>query len=179
MSKIYTKKGDKGRSQIRENKEVSKASPLMDATGTVDELESHLGYIEFTLDDEETCEVLKKIQQHLHILLAEVITGDGDSPEIKQEHVDLIEDEIDKRTEELPELTSFIYTSGDPAACRLHIARTIARRAERRIIEASDETEITPEIKRYINRLSDLLFTLARYVNYKKGIEEGKISYND
>lgn len=177
MAKIYTKMGDGGTTDIPDQGRVEKSSAIINVTGTIDELESHLGYAESIADDPQLSKILRKLQGQLHSLLAQIIRNDGEGPKITGKHVRRIEEEIENHSKNLPELKRFIYTSGDPVACQLHIARTVARRAERRIVEAAEEKEITPEIKKYMNRLSDLLFTLARYVNHGKGIEEEPVKY--
>lgn len=177
MDKIYTKAGDKGTTTVPKQGRVEKSSAIINVTGTVDELESQLGYTESITNNQEISKILRKLQSQLHSLLAQIIRNDGKGPKITRKHVQEIEENIDKYSEKLPKLKTFIYTSGDPLACQLHISRTVARRAERRIVEAAEEKEITPEIKQYMNRLSDLLFTLARYVNHGKGIEEEPVKY--
>jgi cob(I)alamin adenosyltransferase len=180
--KIYTKAGDQGETGLLGGRRVSKASPRIEAYGTVDELSAALGVVLTQLggNGAEASRIVKKIQNELHIVCADLAAPDlsnGKIPRIEAKHVEQLEKLCDELEEELPPLERFVLPGGTPAGALLHWARTVARRAERRVVELAAHEEINAEVVRYLNRLSDLLFLLARWVNHRGGVEESHPSY--
>jgi cob(I)alamin adenosyltransferase len=161
LNRIYTRGGDAGETSLGDGSRVSKLDPLVRAFGAVDELNSVLGWTRCAADDA----ALGRIQNELFDLGADVCVpyaeGDG-RLRITQDAVDRIEADCDAANKPLPELTSFILPGGTEAASRLHIARAVCRRAELELIDAAQRRPVNPLAAVYLNRLSDLLFILAR-----------------
>jgi cob(I)alamin adenosyltransferase len=176
--KIYTKRGDEGQTDLRDMSRVSKASPRIEAYGNVDELNSLVGRVRPTGYD-DIDEWLREIQNHLHILQADFANPDPDEddPVVRAEHTEQLETWIDTADEELEPLTAFILPGGGDAGARLHHARAVCRRAERRAIVLMQDEPINDETVAYLNRLSDLLFVLARLVNARDGVPEENPTY--
>lgn len=174
MAKIYTKTGDKGTTALFGGTRVSKASLRVDAYGTVDELNSVLGVVISLLpaNDKEVSMEITQIQHDLLEIGANL--ADPKSKEIiyLDDRVGEMEKSIDTMTSEIPPLTQFILPGGGKSGALLHVARTVARRCERRVVELGEGERIHENIKRYFNRLSDLLFTMARYKNMLEKEEE-------
>ena len=168
---IYTRTGDKGETSLANGQRVSKTDARIEAYGTVDELNSFIGFLRAELSNCPDIPVavdsrLKWIQNKLFNLGAALSEAPGDW--ISDIDVKQLESAIDELQSQIPSLHSFVLPSGNLASCRCHICRTICRRAERRMIEAdANERWI-----RFINRLSDYLFVLARYFNIIHGTEE-------
>ena len=174
---IYTRTGDKGTTSLFGGKRISKSSAQVEAYGTLDEFSSWLGFIVAKFDDEKDVELLSSIQNDLHKVMS-VLSGNTKLsleklPAQTLEHEKYI-DSLDKK---LSKLTSFILPQGGEIASRIHIARTVCRRAERQLTSLflENESGITEQhqliISRYINRLSDLFFMLARkYAEYEKKV---------
>ena len=177
--KIYTGRGDEGMTDLRNMDRVSKASGRIEAYGTVDELNALVGTVRPTgYDDVDT--QLREIQNHLHIVQADFANPepDEDDPAVREEHVDQLETWIDSYDDELDPLESFILPSGSDPGARLHHARAVCRRAERRAVAfASEEAAVNEAAVVYLNRLSDALFTLARAVNGREGAREENPEY--
>ncbi|MDQ0246109.1 cob(I)alamin adenosyltransferase [Bacillus fengqiuensis] len=176
--KVYTKSGDKGETSLVYGKRVSKASVYVEAYGTCDEANSMIGLAFSFLPTGEEWKTLQKtihiIQTKLFHIGAELATPAGKKVgwPIEEADVHFLEEEIDKMEECLPTLTNFILPGGSPVGASLHTARTIVRRAERCTIEIHQENPVNPIVMKYLNRLSDYLFVLARYVNHKMGTTE-------
>lgn len=166
---IYTKFGDKGKTSLYGGKTVSKASIKVETYGTIDELNSFLGVIEADLRIKSLNKKLIQIQKDLFEIGTSLATPsknvDKSLSDYLQKRIKEFEKEIDHLSKKLPELENFILPGGGKSGSKLHYARTIARRAERRIVALSDSEKINPDILIFINRLSDLLFTYARFVN--------------
>jgi cob(I)alamin adenosyltransferase len=165
--KIYTKTGDSGETGLFGGERVKKDDPRIELTGTLDELNASLGVAKSLSPFTHTGAILARIQAELFTLGAECSTAKAALPKLRldligDEHVAQLEAEIDSMTAALPELKVFILPGGCPSAAELHRARTVARRAERRIFALE---EARPFVVRYVNRLSDHLFTLARHEN--------------
>ena len=166
--KIYTKKGDKGKTQLLGGRVVNKNHLKLECYGTIDELNSFIGHIydqEISLFHKE---ILFKIQNNL-FNLGSIIAFDGEKNKIQlinisTENVEMLEKAIDKMDQELPILKAFILPSGHPIASKCHIARTVCRRAERNLITLAQEEKIDSIQMQYLNRLSDYLFVLARTI---------------
>lgn len=175
MAKIYTRTGDSGQSRLATGQRARKAEPYFAALGDVDELNAHLGIIQTLLSDEltELREHFHQIQNDLFDLGAIVAGADPAKFRITQERISELESLIDTLSADLPVMHAFILPGGNPAGAHLHVARTVCRRAERSIWSLEDAKPGTmPEVAtQYINRLSDLLFSAARYVNLPTGGE--------
>ena len=180
MSVYYTGTGDKGETNTLSDKRVSKASGIIEAIGSVDELNSAIGIALCKVNDGSLKKGLESIQNTLFIIganLASFSNPNIEKAKINPESVKLLEEGIESMSKELPELKEFVLPGGSDAAASLHLARAIARRAERDIIRASEEHEIDGNAKAYINRLSSYLFVAALYSNYKSGTEEKHPTY--
>jgi cob(I)alamin adenosyltransferase len=167
LTKIYTRGGDAGETSLGDGSRVSKLDGRIVAFGTVDELNAALGVVVAGECPTEIRDVLVRVQNELFDLGADlsVPLEHEDRLRTTQEQVDELEADCDRFNAQLPELKSFVLPGGTPAAARLHVARTVCRRAEREAIEASAAHELNPLALVYLNRLSDLLFILARAAN--------------
>lgn len=171
---VYTRTGDEGRTDLSSGERVSKSSNRIEAYGTVDELNSQTGLCAYYAENK--VEELEKVQNHLHILQAELANRNPDV-KVSQEEIKWLEDLCDEYQEECPPLRDFILAGGCESASHLHKARSIARRTERRIVELDQDEELRPQVLAYINRLSDLFFLMARHENYLEGVEEKNPDY--
>jgi cob(I)alamin adenosyltransferase len=164
LTKIYTRGGDAGSTSLGDGARVSKLDPLVRAYGAVDELNSVLGWARIAADRGG----LERIQNELFDVGADLSVpyseGDG-KLRIGQEAIDRLEAACDEANAPLPELRSFVLPGGSEAAARLHVARAECRRAEREVLAANEERAVNPLTLVYLNRLSDLLFILARAAN--------------
>lgn len=176
--KIYTKTGDKGQTSLLFGKRVPKDDLRVEAYGTVDEANSTIGLaVSFLPEEAAMVEVrgyLNEIQQVLFNVGAELATPAGRRPgwETTEAHVQTLEDAIDALEARMPPLTSFLLPGGSPSGAALHVARTVARRAERQSVTIAGQDELNPLVISYLNRLSDFLFVCARYVNQVMGQAE-------
>ncbi len=182
---IYTRLGDHGETSLYTPKGVpqrlSKAHARVEAYGTIDELNSVLGIVRAELGPrDDLSPLLIHLQNRLFHAGYDISTmpQEGAAPQsIKPADVERLEEEIDRLQAELPPLKNFVLPSGVKAAAYLQQARTIARRAERRTVAAGSEMDFNPEVVRFLNRLSDLLFVLARYVNLRDGGEDETVDW--
>lgn len=168
--RIYTRGGDRGETGLIGGARVPKDHLRVEAYGAVDELNSHLGVALTQLADPDLLDVVQTIQNRLFDIGAELATPPirrRTIPPITSEHVKALEGVIDAYEDALPALREFILPGGIEAAAMLHVARTVARRAERRVVTLARAEAVNPEVLRYLNRLSDLLFVLARTVNHR------------
>ena len=174
LTKIYTRGGDAGQTSLGDGSRVSKLDLRLAAYGTVDELNAVLGVVLAADPPEEIREVLVRVQNELFDLGADlsVPLDAGGRLRIEQPLVDRLEADCDRFNAELPELRSFVLPGGTPVAAHLHVARTVCRRAERETIRAAREHELGVLAAVYLNRLSDLLFVLARAANAVSGVDE-------
>ncbi len=174
--KIYTRTGDNGSTSLFSGERVSKACLRVDVYGTVDELNSHLGLARASSSHPQVEGYLVILQNQLFVAGADLATTLDSTRSrivrIQAKETTWLEAEMDRMTETLPALKSFILPGGTAAAGHLHVGRTICRRAERQAIELGSQEEVSSEILIYLNRLSDFLFTLARYENHLSGISE-------
>ncbi|MBC7458187.1 MAG: cob(I)yrinic acid a,c-diamide adenosyltransferase [Bdellovibrionaceae bacterium] len=182
--KIYTKVGDKGTTRLVDGSCVEKHNPRVEAYGSVDELNSYVGVVISELAKLEALHTqmstLQKLQHHLFRVGSLVATNtDKDLnlfqslPQIDESHIHFLEQNIDALTADLPILKNFILPSGHPAVASAHVARTLCRRAERRVSEIyQTHQETLQNVLVYLNRLSDYLFTLARYITLKTNSSE-------
>ena len=171
LSKIYTRTGDEGTTGLGDGSRVPKDALRVEAYGTVDEANSAIGVI---LGGDNVPEAVRncltEVQHDLFELGGELCIP-GHSA-ITQDFIDRLEHDLDDFNADLPRLKEFILPGGGPAAAACHLARTIARRAERRVFTLSEQEDVRPEVMRYLNRLSDLLFVVARVVaRAEKGTE--------
>lgn len=174
--KIYTKKGDKGQTSLIGGSRVAKSDLRIEAYGTLDELNSFVGLIrDFAVDQEEKNTILA-IQSH--IFVAESIYAADSSealqplPKLTDTDIELLENEIDRMNQHLPELKNFILPGGHPVVSYCHIARTVCRRAERIMVKLDLHEPEYLIVLKFINRLSDYLFVLARYIGRELGTTE-------
>jgi cob(I)alamin adenosyltransferase len=175
--KIYTKGGDGGETSLFDNTRVSKADPRVDAYGEVDELNACLGAARAALDDVDLEQAIVLIQQELFAVGARLadpsakIAGRVVKVVVPPEAIQRLEQTIDRLEQELPALRRFILPGGGNGGSLLHLARTVCRRAERRVVALGPD-EADPIVIVYLNRLSDLLFVMARAANRRAGILE-------
>lgn len=182
--KIYTKTGDKGNTSLYGGKKVSKAHIRLEAYGTTDELNSFIGFILAFNHVEKIQEQLIAIQKNLFVLGAELATPkeklflkNGQSrigKMIQDSEIEQLENWIDDWENMLEPLTSFILPGGGKSASAAHIARTVCRRAERTVVALNEQTDTRDFLQKYLNRLSDYLFVLARVLAKMDGVEETK-----
>lgn len=174
--KIYTKGGDKGQTSLLGGTRVPKYHIRIDAYGTVDELTSYIGLVRDIITKSHYKEILLQVQNNLFALESHLAADSPESaknlPGITEDDILILENEIDKMNEVLPELRSFILPGGNPAISYCHIARTICRRAERLTIKLSEEYQVDDLLIKYLNRLSDYLFVLARKVAFDLNIPD-------
>ena len=175
---IYTGRGDEGETDLRDMSRVSKSSHRIEAYGSVDEANALLGTVRPTGHD-DIDDLLETVQNHLHIVQADLANPDPDpdDPQVESEHTELLEARIDEFDEELEPLRSFILPGGGEAGAALHHARAVTRRAERRVVDLARSEPINEAVVTYLNRLSDLLFTLGRVANARDGEPEESPSY--
>ena len=175
--KIYTKTGDSGETSLFDNTRVSKADARVDAYGEVDEVNACLGAARAAGVDAETSALIEALQKDLFALGARLadpssrIAGRVTKASIGEADVQRLEQAIDRLESTLPPLRRFILPGGSPAGALLHLARTVCRRAERRVIGLGPDA-VDPILIVYLNRLSDLLFVMARAVNQRAGVPE-------
>lgn len=168
--KIYTKTGDKGSSGLFGGQRVPKYHPRLEAYGTIDELNSQIGLLVAQWPD--AAEQLMDIQRMLFTIGSHLASPNQAVSNIEVDLILQLESSMDKMTAELPELRKFILPGGQVAACTAHIARTVCRRAERLVVAVASTDAVDPLAIQYLNRLSDWLFTLARYINCKTDTPE-------
>jgi cob(I)alamin adenosyltransferase len=167
LTRIYTGGGDRGETSLGDGTRVSKVDCRIAAFGAVDELNSQLGVVLTSEFPDEMREVLGRVQNELFDLGADLSVPFGvtDRLRITHEQIAALERDCDRFNADLPDLTSFVLPGGSEAAARIHVARAVCRRAEREALEAAEELEINQLALVYLNRLSDLLFILARAAN--------------
>ena len=172
--KIYTKTGDAGETGLFGGPRVRKDHGRIEAFGTVDELNSHLGVVRTLPDADAFDAVLRRVQCELFDLGAQLATPAATGERITARHVEAIEREIDAHERTLEPLACFILPTGVPLAAALHVARTVCRRAERRVVTLAAQAgaAIPANAIEYLDRLGDLLFVLARAANRRAGVAD-------
>lgn len=167
LTRIYTRGGDRGETSLGDGSRASKLDCRIGAFGTVDELNAQIGVALAGELQEGARTTLQRVQNELFDVGADLSVPYGvtDRLRVTQELIDALERECDAFNADLPELKSFVLPGGTEAAARLHVARTVCRRAERDALLAAQDVEINPLVLVYLNRLSDLLFILARAAN--------------
>lgn len=176
---IYTKKGDKGKTSLGSGVKVWKNSERVSAYGTIDELNAYLGVV-----GSECSEIKKGYAQYLGEIVHQIQDdlfcmgsylsnpANANLIELLPQKTALFEKYIDEMTEKMPELSNFILPGGTKIASKLQFARAVSRRAERAVVELSRKAKINENVLQYINRLSDLLFTMGRFANYNEHVSE-------
>jgi cob(I)alamin adenosyltransferase len=167
LTRIYTRGGDRGETSLGDGSRVPKLDCRIAAFGTVDELNSHLGLVLAAGLPDELREVVARVQNELFDLGADLSVpfGISDRLRVTEEQIEALESDCDRFNDALPDLTSFVLPGGSEVAARLHVARAVCRRAEREALAAAEDLEINRLVLVYLNRLSDLLFILARTAN--------------
>lgn len=176
-SKIYTKTGDDGTTGLFGGARLPKDHIRIEAYGTVDELNSVIGWLMSTIPDRQIDSLLQTIQSRLFTVGSNLASQPGKdmiTPDLVDEDIHLIEESIDKMQETLPPLKHFIMPGGSLSVSAAHMARTICRRAERRCVTLSHASAVEPIIILYLNRLSDFFFVLARWLGHREGVQEIK-----
>jgi cob(I)alamin adenosyltransferase len=177
--KIYTKTGDSGETALLGGQRVSKSAPRVAAYGEVDELNAWLGFVRSTTADEALSPMIDRIQRDLFAIGARLADPAGTvaakvaKAVVTGDDVARLEHWIDSLEADLPPLRRFILAGGSPSAASLHVARTVCRRAERSVV-ALGAGAVEPDVLVYLNRLSDLLFVMARAANHRAGVAESE-----
>lgn len=172
---IYTRKGDAGETSLIGGRRVAKDDTRMEAVGKVDELNSVLGVVISFSENTELKEILSKIQRTLFVVGSDLATPAGEKiaiPRLSPQKIAELEQVIDKIDEELPKIQSFILPGGSKTASLVHLARVICRDAERKVVALNRHERVNEAVPVYLNRLGDLLFVLARSINYRKKVPE-------
>lgn len=176
--KIYTKTGDKGFTSLIGGTRVAKYNIRIESYGTVDELNSYIGLIRDQDINAEDKDVLKQIQDRLFTIGSSLAADPEKSrmiiPDLHPDDIELLEKEMDRMNEQLPELRHFILPGGSNAISYCHIARCVCRRAERITVQLAEESTVDEKVNIYLNRLSDYLFTLARKIGNDHEIPENQ-----
>ncbi|HMB17504.1 MAG TPA: cob(I)yrinic acid a,c-diamide adenosyltransferase [Candidatus Paceibacterota bacterium] len=178
-TKFYTGKGDDGESNMGD-KNISKSSLYAETIGSLDELTSWLGVVRATIEDQFVADSVMKIQKSLFIIQAEVgALGADHKPDkiIPEDRVKMLESIIKRIDQKVPEITHFVIPGGTKESAVLDFGRTLARRAERKVVAFKKKNKVSENSLQFMNRLSSTLFALARYMNYKKGEKEETPDY--
>ncbi len=173
--KIYTKTGDDGTTGLFGGNRVSKDNTRIEAYGTVDELNSNIGYLKSTFRNAEFDAFLENIQSKLFTIGSQLATPDKSKLSVKpinNEDINRIEEEIDSLNTQIEPLRNFILPGGCASSAYCQIVRTVCRRAERRVVTLHQQTEVDYEIMHFLNRLSDYFFVLARVLNKQEGRDD-------
>ncbi len=176
--KIYTRTGDLGKTSLIGGRKVPKNHIRIEAYGTVDELNSYVGLVADLVQDDISVTVLREIQDRL-FTIGSLLATDSEKtvkmklPDLHEEDILFLEKEIDRMSANLPEMKSFILPGGHSTVSSIHIARCVCRRAERLCVHMmEEEIEVDPLVVKYLNRLSDYLFMLARFTGHTLGAHE-------
>jgi cob(I)alamin adenosyltransferase len=177
ITKVYTRTGDDGTTALGGGSRVGKDSPRITAYGTVDELNSQIGLALACGVNDEIAGPLRSIQNDLFHLGSDLCVPEEEKerrpvPSIEERHVAGLESLMDRLSGELPPLENFVLPGGTPGAAQLHVARTVCRRAERLVVALARRENVGPQTVRYLNRLSDALFVMARHENTRRGIPD-------
>jgi cob(I)alamin adenosyltransferase len=177
ITRVYTRTGDDGTTALGTGERVPKSAPRIEAYGTVDELNAQLGVVLRVGVCGGLIEPLRRIQNELFHAGAELCVPEADrascpGPRIEGKHVDALEALMNRLSEDLEPLENFVLPGGTLAAAKLHVARTVCRRAERVVAALAEQEPVGAELIKYLNRLSDALFVMARYDNRQGGVSE-------
>jgi cob(I)alamin adenosyltransferase len=176
-SKIYTKTGDKGLTSLLGGTRLPKHHIRIEAYGTVDELNSHIGLLRDVVKEENTIQLLLSIQDRLFTMGSHLATdpehvGKMQLPQLHEEDIVALEKEIDSMSSVLPEMKSFVLPGGHVHVSYCHIARCVCRRAERAVLKLAENEQVNEIHFKYLNRLSDYLFMLSRFLTMKLNVTE-------
>ncbi|MBO4464422.1 MAG: cob(I)yrinic acid a,c-diamide adenosyltransferase [Prevotella sp.] len=182
ITKVYTRTGDKGMTDLVGGVRISKTDPRLEAYGTTDELSSHLGLLAAMMANdehplEEERQMLVRCQNNLFIIGSYLAIDQSQTPlydfaKLPDGETTLLEERIDQLMATLPEKQGFVLPGGTVSAAQCHVCRTVCRRAERRILELAQHDHVDDYIPQYVNRLSDYLFVLAKIINFNAGQSE-------
>lgn len=177
ITKVYTRTGDKGTTSLVGGVRIKKSDTRLEAYGTVDELSAHLGLLAAMMGEDDNRQNIIRIQNNLFNVCTHLATDQSqtplyDSAKLPEGEVERLEKAIDRINDELPGFQGFVLPGGTQAAAQCHVCRTVCRRAERRIDELMEEAAVGAEIIKFINRLSDYLFVLAKKINFNTGHSE-------
>ena len=177
ITRVYTKTGDKGTTSLVGGVRIKKSDIRLEAYGTVDELSAHLGLLAAMLTDDDNRQTIIRIQNNLFNVCTHLATDQSQTPLYPSAHLAegetaFLEQEVDRLMALLPERQGFVLPGGTQAAAQAHVARTVCRRAERRIAALAEVATVGEEIQQYVNRLSDYLFVLAKIINFNSGQDE-------
>ena len=177
ITKVYTRHGDGGETSLVGGVRIKKSDIRIEAYGTVDELSAHLGLLVALLPEGEERATVIRIQNNLFNVCTHLATDQSQTPLYPSAHLaegetEFLEVEVDRMMQLLPERQGFILPGGTQAAAQAHVARTVCRRAERRIAALAEVAKVGQEIQQYVNRLSDYLFVLAKIINFNSGQAE-------
>ena len=182
ITKVYTRTGDKGMTDLVGGVRISKTDPRLEAYGTTDELSSHLGLLTAMMANdehplEEERQMLVRCQNNLFIIGSYLAIDQSQTPlydfaRLPDGETTLLEERIDQLMATLPEKQGFVLPGGTASAAQCHVCRTVCRRAERRILELAQHAHVDDYIPQYVNRLSDYLFVLAKIINFNAGQSE-------
>lgn len=177
ITKVYTRTGDQGETSLVGGVRIKKSDKRIEAYGTVDELNAHLGMLATLMANDKEREFVIGIQNALFIVCTHLATDQSQTPLypsaiLPETEVKRLEQAVDRIMAELPEKQGFILPGGCAAACQAHICRTVCRRAERRIAALAETEKVGTEIILFVNRLSDYLFVLAKKINFNENVSE-------
>ncbi|MBR1526820.1 MAG: cob(I)yrinic acid a,c-diamide adenosyltransferase [Prevotella sp.] len=177
ITKVYTRTGDRGTTSLVGGVRTSKSDMRLEAYGTVDELNAHIGLLLSQMPECEECQLLERVQSDLFNVGTHLATDQSQTPlyasaRLSAAEVKMLEEAIDRLLAELPEQSGFVLPSGTVAASQAHVCRTVCRRAERRIAALAEHAAVGAEIQQFINRLSDYFFILAKKINFIEGRAE-------
>lgn len=177
LTRIYTRTGDDGTTGLGTGERIAKTSQRIEAYGLVDQLNAHIGVAIAAEPAADLIGPLRRIQNELFhcgadLCVPEAAKAARPGPRVEQRHVDALEQLMDELSERLPPLENFILPGGSRAAAELHVARTVCRNAERAVLRLADSEPIGPFVVRYLNRLSDALFVMARRQNAAVGVAD-------
>ena len=177
ITKVYTRTGDMGMTSIVGGIRIKKSDVRLEAYGTVDELSAHLGLLAAMMADGSDRDTIIRIQNNLFNVCTHLAIDQSQTPLYPSGHlpdgeIAFLEQEVDRMMALLPEHQGFVLPGGTQAAAQAHVARTVCRRAERRITELAEVAAVGSEVRQYVNRLSDYLFVLAKIINFNSGQSE-------
>ena len=177
ITKVYTRSGDKGMTSLVGGVRIKKSDVRLEAYGTVDELSSQLGLLAALLPEGDDRTNVIRVQNNLFNVCTHLATDQSQTPLYPSAHLadgetEFLEAEVDRIIQLLPERQGFVLPGGTQAAAQAHVARTVCRRAERRISSLAEVAKVGEEIQQYVNRLSDYLFVLAKKINFNSGQQE-------
>jgi len=177
ITKVYTRTGDKGMTSLVGGVRIKKTDVRLEAYGTVDELSAHLGLLAAMLPEGDDRNTIVRVQNNLFNVCTHLATDQSQTPLYPSAHLaegetKFLEQQVDAIMALLPERQGFVLPGGCLAAAQCHVARTVCRRAERRIAALAEVAKVGPEMQQYVNRLSDYLFILAKKINFNNNVSE-------